>query len=423
MVSLNRCATFVFLLVSALSYGQTRLIMNDSIFVRLDAGTFLVLDNSATNAITLLGTQKGKIISEDEDNKVRWNLGTSTGVYQLPFADTTNFYSIPVECNITTAGTGSGRIDFSTYRTVLASLNINNAPWPSMVTNIDFLSPFPSAGADVLFTVDRFWIVDAFNYTVKPSVTMAFSYANIEAAATNTITEASLQAYRFNDGIGEWEGTTKQFGSQVTGSPVAKVTNVVVSPSDLFAAWTLADKSIALPIELQNFRVFCKNGNQEIRWETASENENDYFEVQKSANGLNFDIIGKVDGVGNSTNLTNYSFKDQVTRTDSYYRLKQVDFDSEFTYSDVVFSSTCTESDLALRIFPNPSSGFFTLLFDALKKNVEYTVSDIYGKQVMMNKISNTQEIQLNLDKYDAGVYFLSIKADGENDLRRLVKK
>ena len=92
-------------------FAQARLVLNGA-KVNINQGAYLVVDNPSTNAITRLS---GHIISEGENNIIKWNMGTTTGSYILPLgSDNTNY--IPVSFT-KTAGTGSGNFLFSTYST------------------------------------------------------------------------------------------------------------------------------------------------------------------------------------------------------------------------------------------------------------------------------------------------------------------
>lgn len=150
----------VFIIILFCSFSvlgqKARVVINDSVFVRMEGGIFMVLENEKDSALLLTGNQKGGVISEDEDNKIRWRIGDTTGMYVLPFALADSAKTqLPAEMRITSAGTGSsGYVDFSTYYTSEGS---NNSPWPSMVTclyldDCNFGVPLNWA----LYFVDRF---------------------------------------------------------------------------------------------------------------------------------------------------------------------------------------------------------------------------------------------------------------------------
>lgn len=95
-----------------------------------------------------------------------------------------------------------------------------------------------------------------------------------------------------------------------------------------------------LPVELIEFKVESKNCVDNIRWKTASEINNDYFVVEQSYNGIDWIPLSKIIGAGNSLEITEYSFKNNRTKDSYYYRLKQVDFNGNYEYSETI-SSKC----------------------------------------------------------------------------------
>ena len=176
---------------------------------------YLVINNSAANAITTLGTG-GNIISEGEFNRIKWNIGTAIGIYTIPFTKSpTN--KIPFTINITTAGAGSGSILFSTY----GGADWNNLTYkPSDVANMGDINGANNSAK----VIDRFWLIDAISYTTKPTATFAFTYLDAEWATNggNNITEANLGAQRFNSTAGTWWGYNPQ-------GTINTVTNTVTS--------------------------------------------------------------------------------------------------------------------------------------------------------------------------------------------------
>lgn len=95
-----------------------------------------------------------------------------------------------------------------------------------------------------------------------------------------------------------------------------------------------------LPVELLSFEAEILYNAVEFKWATASELNNDKFEIEESYDGLHFKKIGEVEGNGTSTEQQNYSFKIEKTGNGIfYYRLKQLDFDGQFEYSKVIHVS------------------------------------------------------------------------------------
>jgi hypothetical protein len=121
------------------------------------------------------------------------------------------------------------------------------------------------------------------------------------------------------------------------------------------------NNAVALPVELYSFDVVNNNENVNIIWVTASEINNDYFIVERSANGSDWEEIKRINGAGNSTQTISYSETDNNPLAGvSYYRLKQVDYDGKFSYSDI--KAINIEQDTTfVSIFPNPTNGKVTI--------------------------------------------------------------
>ena len=108
--------------------------------------------------------------------------------------------------------------------------------------------------------------------------------------------------------------------------------------------------NITLPVDLISFEAEREEDNIKLNWSTASEENNDYFEIQKSYDGEVFTPIGYVDGAGNSNAVVEYSYTDSETNK-AYYRLKQLDYDGEFEYSDIVVAKGNRREVMSVRYF------------------------------------------------------------------------
>jgi len=116
---------------------------------------------------------------------------------------------------------------------------------------------------------------------------------------------------------------------EIAGSPYWTAGDGNVSGSAIFC------QSCALPIELISFNANLFSGLVEVDWATATETDNDFFEIQRSGDGLNWEVIEVVDGAENSSSLISYAIEDRAPLLGlSYYRLKQVDMNGAFSYSD-----------------------------------------------------------------------------------------
>jgi hypothetical protein len=325
--------------------SQTRLILNDNVYINIVNGANLVIENSNADAINTAGTG-GNIISEGETNVVKWLIGSTNSLYTVPFSTASpGLVKIPLVVDKTSAGTGAGYFEFSTWNT-----NPMNSAWPSAVTNMNL----PSTIDGSLGVADRFWHIDASSYSAKPDVTLSINYEdNVEIASPNTITESNLQAQRFNTNLGHWE-TYMLMGTNDAAND--RVTNIVASAADFYEDWILVDNTNPLPVTLTNFEVNCNIEKVDIVWATQSEINNDYFVVEKSYDGQEFFELETISGAGNSNSPINYTATDNNTNTLVYYRLKQVDFDGTTSYSTIKTTNCLTEGNPVLNAYFSPRS-------------------------------------------------------------------
>lgn len=328
-------------------------------YMNISNGAYLVIDNSATNAIT---RSAGAILSGNngnagENNRVKWNISSTTGAYEVPWGWSTTDY-IPLKFTIGTAGSAGGSFIFSTYR-LTSCTNSAAGNLPTGVTNYNS-TPFQPGDASIR-GVDRFWQIDATSYGTKPDLSsLAFAYTtgagNDEAdntAATlgcaNTLTVTNLGAQRWNSTITSWDGIAYPPIGTASSNTVT-LAAADVAPADLaFRWWTLVDKQFPLPVQWLDLSAECEHENIIIKWSTATEQNSDYFTVERSLDGTNFSAIATKPAAGNSSTVQNYSAVDTDPYSGtSYYRVKETDFNGEFIYSGTITIKGCSGDDIII---------------------------------------------------------------------------
>jgi hypothetical protein len=184
-----------------------------------------------------------------------------------------------------------------------------------------------------------------------------------------------------------------------------------------------------LPIELQDFDVACENGAAKISWITSSENNNDYFTIERSEDGVNFEVIGKITGAGNSTGRINYQFFDQhlPNSKTSYYRLKQTDYDGKYEYFDLKSVVSCDlVSQLKVVLYPNPVSNQLSYQFELENSaNVTVEIVNALGRTVYreyVNAEKGNQLLKLDVSDLENGIYLFKIN-DGVNQVTKRITK
>lgn len=191
---------------------------------------------------------------------------------------------------------------------------------------------------------------------------------------------------------------------------------------------------LSLPVDLIAFDVYVLENAALLKWETAIEINNERFEVERSANGVSFDKVGEVSGSGNSTYLHRYSFTDETAQayarqhnqTSVYYRLKQIDLDGGFEFSDIRVAEFHNSNFLASLIFPNPAQGNMYLAYELNEAgDVDICVYDFNGRKILnlvdKHQTAGRHDLYLNTDQLATGVYLVRMNSGG-TICKKLVK-
>ncbi len=187
------------------------------------------------------------------------------------------------------------------------------------------------------------------------------------------------------------------------------------------------DGGVTIPVEMTYFTGKAQDRGNLLEWETAAEIENDKFELQSSFDGgQNFRTIAVIDGAGNSINPIQYEFLDENYGKSTYYRLKQVDFDGTFTYSEIINIKRVKGFDL-ISAFPNPTRGEVSVVLNSeVSSDVNITVTDVLGKVVQLNSFqvaSGEQTLNVSFNGLADGVYYMTIDNGATQIVEKVVKQ
>jgi hypothetical protein len=190
------------------------------------------------------------------------------------------------------------------------------------------------------------------------------------------------------------------------------------------------EASIPLPVELNSFNAAVVSGDVHLEWTTSTEINNSGFEVERSDGG-EFVNIGFIKGNGTTTEPHSYSFIDTKVRIGAYsYRLKQIDFNGAFTYSNII--ETDITAPLAFTLsqnYPNPFNPSTIIEFaipdDA--KNVTLTIYNALGEKIAGLVNSSFEpgyyQYQWNAENYASGLYIYELRAESATDRFVSIKK
>ena len=180
--------------------------------------------------------------------------------------------------------------------------------------------------------------------------------------------------------------------------------------------------SVSLPVEISSLAISSQDCSMHLKWATASETNNKFFEVQKSNDGQYFYTLGAFAGQGNSSTETHYEYLDTEWRGEqlSYYRLKQVDIDGTFSFSKIVSGQweDCYAPNTISNIYPNPVSQDDFINIEFLKEDdsdIIIKMTDLLGQTIkslhIQNAIQGSNVIKMSMADITSGTYFISIQS------------
>ncbi|MEO6542021.1 MAG: T9SS type A sorting domain-containing protein, partial [Ferruginibacter sp.] len=167
-----------------------------------------------------------------------------------------------------------------------------------------------------------------------------------------------------------------------------------------------------LPLKLLSFNGIKNQSNVSLNWKTDNEINTAHFEVERSSNGVHFSGIGRVTAM-NRAGENNYAFDDGSPFGGiNFYRLKQVDIDGKYAYSNILRIMFENAGKL-LNIYPNPATQFVQFDFSGKQKTILVNIFDAQGRHVHTSTLVNQLPLKLNIEKLAKGQYNVQL-SDGE---------
>lgn len=177
----------------------------------------------------------------------------------------------------------------------------------------------------------------------------------------------------------------------------------------------------ALPVELLNFEAEVQQKQVLLHWQTASEQNNAFFDIERSNDGVHFESIGSQPGNGTTKEVHNYSFIDEKPLLGmNYYRLKQNDIDGNFEYSKII--SEDFKPKISFEISPNPTNDKILVKRSSFEEGI-LTLFNAQGQAILSEQLFNKESfMEISLGEIPKGVYFLQLEESGIKKLHKVVK-
>jgi len=185
----------------------------------------------------------------------------------------------------------------------------------------------------------------------------------------------------------------------------------VNTPSDTYEYFALSTTTGTLPVELLSFKGTEEEGASILSWQTTSEINSSYFELDRSADGIDFTSVGQVNAAGSSSSLLNYSFKDENPLSGiNYYRLKSVDKNESYKFSETIAIDMGKGSN-SVSLYPNPVYDLLELKSDGSFSNIK--ILNTEGQTLFETNIQKTST-HIDVSPLSQGIYLLRFQ-NGDN--------
>jgi Secretion system C-terminal sorting domain len=251
------------------------------------------------------------------------------------------------------------------------------------------------------------------NFANAPATARGFRLTNTTAPCSGSFTPASYQY------TNSWPGNTDGNGVNFNAP------NTPLAPSYNNAGCI---GGTTLPVILSSFTAGYANNTVTLKWQTETEINSSHFEIERSYNGIDFEVTGKVTAAGNTNSAQQYSFTEKKPKkTTAYYRLKMIDTDARFVFSNVS-KINMKETGFAINnIYPQPATDHLTVEWNSSSATAaQIIISDAAGRKIRsVNLQSNSgfNQYQINTSAMAPGQYFVSITCGSETIVEKLMKQ
>lgn len=336
----------------------------------------------------------------------------------------------------TNSGTATGLFpmgeDVSGVKNRFALIEYSSAPASGGHLTVEFLSsPMLSAAAAASFSIPAA-ATGGFGYDVTSVEDQGYWKIDNQAGTLTdgaytisctgegfqTITDLAQTTLLKRVGAGDWFCPgTHEASSGSTSIPTVTRSGVSGYSNFGFGAPVSVNP---LPVELTAWEVLCEDRNHQFYWQTASEKNADYFEIQRSEDGENWVGLTKVTAQGTSSMTTNYRVESPAVTGLVYYQLIQVDFDGKATNLGIR-AVDCNVHHTTSVAFPNPFVDELVLITPS--QAVGFAIYAMDGKQILADAIRQKQ-MRIDTQSWSSGVYWMQVMdANGQEiDRIRVVK-
>ncbi len=343
-------------------------------------------------------------------NMKRWyapliNSGSATGLFPVG----NSLFEQFVQIEYSTAPSQGGALTVSFMEEDMANFGVPNVNYQ-----------IPSTGTCSAFSVSRLSEQGYWQISESNGLTGGLYDITFDAEGFNIVNDPCAITALKRTGSGTW----LESGAHVQTQGIATRPLVKRQGASGWSNWGFgAGGTNPLPIELLSFDAEAVNSEVQLSWTTASETNNNKFIVERSHDAINFEFVTEQQGAGNSNTILNYKADDKNPFEGiGYYRLKQVDFDGQYTYSDLKSVNVVKQNKFDFS-YLNMKDGVVRFGLTNISNSLDIAIIDLSGRVVRSLQLENpTQDLEIDLRNYEKGLYLLSVSNGTESIYSKLVR-
>ncbi len=375
----------------AIKYGTTI----GSNYLSTTGSTIYSYSGSYINNIIGIGRDDAEALyqkqSHNDDDSVRFYLGS------LSSSNSSNVGTFSSDVSYLLSGANTGKLKSTTAST----------------------AEIPGT-CGVITRLEREWKVTKTNISESVNMDVKLSSASLPGS----VTVSQLCLLVDDDGNFSNGGTACYSNGDGSGivftysNPLITITgissSIIANNTTKFITIASLNVITPLPVELIDFNVnLTDRKTVDIKWTTLTEINNDYFKVEKSTDTEIWVEIEKVDGAGNSFSLLNYISEDKTpVFGNNYYRLKQVDFNGEYRYSEIKNINITATAEI--QIFPIPANNSIFLIGNDMDTKSVHLINSV-GQEINYSILASFSDfIEIDVENLIDGVYFIQINLGSE---------
>lgn len=357
-------------------------------------------------------------------------------------------------------------IDYTPATTNTSVIQYMNIPFSTNVNDDNFhrlVTITPTLGANLLSGYTTFQVTIDGSLQTYDGIPYVQRHYDITPAANASTSEATIKLYFLQSDFDAYNSYVTGHGSGLPLLPTGGIDNgntkvtqfhgtgtapgnyigssVLISPSVAwnatsnsweltfpvtgFSGFYISTANSALPLTLLSFNATSKNNNVILDWQTSNEDNTSHFDIERSADGINFSSIRNMNAAGNRTFTKNYTYTDNnpINGT-NFYRLKMVDVDGDFTYSNIVTVNNDVTQN-TFKIFPNPATNILYIQTSGENENAVIQIVDLLGRKIQEQKIvlAGNTSLSLDISNLPKSIYTIILKTETKTERQKFVKE